>query len=221
MMTTRTWFAHLTVDLLIAACVLPSAGCGHRQSSVPVATGPQPVSPTISVSSATQPILASITPASSTKTAPVKTYRCPIADIQFDYPADWEQDKAKTAVFAISPTLPSSSVCSLNLDVPKLPWHPPGMISVGMVADGYEDDLKKNQMHDAVQQEDCSLNIPGAKARRITSTGHADGKTLIDIAVILIHADRVYILSADCDENTKDNTRKTLDSVVASLKWTK
>ena len=131
-----------------------------------------------------------------------KTYHCPTADIQFDYPSEWQPDAATTSLFTV--TAPTTSHCCLNLDVPTLPWHPRGMITVNMVADGYERDLKKNQIHDAVQEEACSVSVPDAQAKRITTCGHENGKTLIDMAVILIHADRVYILSTDTDDQGDD-----------------
>jgi hypothetical protein len=206
MMTVRTWFTHLPVVLI---CVLFADGCGHRQGSVPTAVTPAAVP-------ASQPVLAAVLPATNPAT---KTYHCPVADIQFDYPADWQADKAQTALFAV--TAPTPAYCSLNLDVPKLPWHPAGMISVGMVASGYEDDLKKNQIPDAVREEGTVLKIPGTQARRITACGHCHGKPLIDMAVILIHADHVFILSADCDDQGRESARKALDNAVASLKWAK
>ena len=213
-MTVRTWFTHLT---LVSACLFAGAGlgagCGHRQASVTTGAPPN-VTPIAS----TSPVLATVVPATSpiSTAAALKTYHCPTADIQFDYPADWETNKAHTALFAVS-----KDQCSLNLDIPKLPWHPPGMITLKMVASGYEDDLKKNQLHDAVEEEDCPLQIPGAKACRITTCGHDNGKPMFDIAVVMLHADRVYILSADCDESGEEKTRKTLDEAVGSLKWAK
>ena len=163
---------------------------------------------------ATSPVLAAVV------AVPTTTYRSPVGDIQFDYPSDWKPDATQSSTFAVQ--APANLGHSwLNLDVPKLPWHPAGMISLDMVASGYESDLKKNQIHDAVREEDCSLSIPNAKARRIISHGHDHGKMLIDMAVILIHADRVYILSTDSDDAGRASARKTLDNAVASLKWTR
>jgi hypothetical protein len=219
MMAVRTWFTHLTVLAACTTCTLTGAGCGHRQTAVTTnaATKVTPIAP------ATSPVLAAVVPAtapsstvSATTAAALKTYHCPTADLQFDYPADWETNNAHTALFAVC-----KDQCSLNLDIPKLPWHPPGMITLKMVASGYEDDLKKNQLHDAVEEEDCPLQIPGAKACRITTCGHDNGKAMFDIAVVMVHADRVYILSADCDESSEEKARKTLDEAVGSLKWAK
>jgi hypothetical protein len=206
MITVRTWFIHLSVPVV----ALLLTGCGHRQGSLPTAVAPANTAPPTTLPSA--PILASVMPAA-------KTFNCPTADIQFNYPADWQADKGQTAVFAV--TAPDDKTCCLSLDIPKLPWHPAGMLSLYMVASEYEKDLKKNQIHDAVEEEDTRLDIPRSDAKRVIASGHANGKTLVDMAVILIHADRVYILSADCDQHNRDRARKTLDNAVASLKWTK
>ncbi len=144
--------------------------------------------------------------------------------IQFAYPSDWQPTKGQTALFAV--TAPrqdfSSPVApSLNLDVPKLPWHIPGFISVGMVVSGYIDDLKKNQIHDAVVEEQHRVSVCGESARQVTCTGHVDGRPSTDVAIVCVHADRVYIFSADSDPAGCDCARKALEAAVASAKWTK
>jgi hypothetical protein len=224
MMTIRFRFTHLPIVLI---CMLYSLGCEHRESAVSATVPPKGVP----VASTTSPILASVVPATppssgaSSLGAPVSvpanaaknaltTYHCPTAELQFEYPADWKTKKAHTALFSIT-----SDQCSLNLDIPKLPWHPPGMITLKMVASGYEDDLKSTQMPDAVEEEDTVVEIPSAKACRITTCGHANGQSACDIAVIMIHADRVYILSTDCNDSSKEKARKALDEAVSTLKW--
>ena len=93
------------------------------------------------------------------------------------------------------PKSTGSGYSSLSLDIPKLPWHLPGMISVNMVANGYISDLKKNQIHDAVVKENHPVTVAGCPGREITSKGHENGKPSIDVAVVLVHADQVYILA--------------------------
>jgi hypothetical protein len=200
------------LQVLVSAglCLVLPMGCGNRQSSVaaaPVAKIPQ-VMPT------TMPqTMMIIGPA-------VSHYQN--KGISFDYPADWVPDKAMTACFAVcAPKTGCAAYSSLSLDVPTLPWHLPGMITVGMVAHGYIDDLKSNQIHDAVVKDQHSITVCGCSGRQITCRGHEKGATSIDVAVILIHSDQVYILSADSDDAGYDAAKKTLDAAVASLKWVK
>ena len=95
------------------------------------------------------------------------------------------------------------------------------MIPISIVSSDYISDLKKNQIPDAVVQEEIAITVPDASARRITSAGHEKGKSSIDVAVIMIHADQVFILSADSDDAGRALARATIDAAVASLKWSK
>jgi hypothetical protein len=150
----------------------------------------------------------------------VRTFKSTPPAIAFDYPPDWIPDKADTACFAICAPA-AEGYSSLSLDIPKLPWHLPGMITAGMVAGGYAQDVKRNQIHDAVVKENRPLNLPGTDARRVTSVGTENGKPSIDVAVVMVHADHVYILSADSDQTGSELARKTLDDAVASITWVK
>jgi hypothetical protein len=154
--------------------------------------------------------------------ASVRTFKSKPSAIQFDYPGDWVADKAATACFAVHcPNSPKAGHATLCLDIPKLPWHMAGLLSVNMVASGYISDLKKHQIQDAVVKEQCPITAGGCTGQRITCCGHTNGNPSMDIAVILIHADQVFILSADSDDAGFETASKTLDAAVASLKWTK
>jgi hypothetical protein len=102
-----------------------------------------------------------------------------------------------------------------------LPWHPPGMISCWEVAHGYISDLKKNQIHDANVDENIVVKVPGSSARRVKCSGHENGKVMIDVAILIVHADRVYILSCDGDDAGSAAARAALDASLASLEWVK
>jgi hypothetical protein len=125
-----------------------------------------------------------------------------------------------------SVTAPGNGVVAVdrpefNLDVPKLPWHIPGMISCGMVASGYVDDLRKNHIPDAIVKEQKSIKVAGENAKQLTCTGHQNGKALTDVAIMTVHADRVYIFSTDCDCDGShcELARKALAAAIASVKW--
>ena len=203
----RKWCKNL---LLGGFFLLIPMGCGHRQGSVATGAGPK-----IAVAAP------GVVNAAVAATGPtVRTFKSTPPLIQFNYPADWVPDKAETACFAMAAPSPDSYSC-LSLDIPKLPWHLPGMITANMVASGYAQDVKKNQIHDAVVKENCPVKITGADARRVISIGTEHGKPSIDVAMVMVHADQVYILSADSDATGSDRARKALDDAVASLKWAK
>ena len=199
-----------THALWIAICLVLSTGCERRQ-------GADSTSASKDNGGGSTPLLLAVN-------SPTRTFQCQSGNVQFDYPADWQPDKsAQTAVFSVDEPSPAiaNRHCCLNLDIPKLPSYARMLLNLHMVASEYEKDLKKNQIHDAVEEEDVTLTVPDASAKRITARGHANGKTQVDIAVIMIHADRVYIFSADCDDQSCDTARRTLDTAIASLKWTK
>jgi hypothetical protein len=192
-------------------------GCGNRQDKKVVPGPAAAITPP-----ATQPSTSPATQAVGALQPVVKTFHSSPSAVQFDYPADWVPDKAQTACMAIrAPGSAGTGYSSLSLDIPKLPWHLPGMITVGMVCNGYIDDLKKHQIHDAVVKEKVPITVCGCTGQRITCRGHDNGQPSIDVAIILIHADHVYVLSVDSDETGCDTARKTLDVAIASWKWTK
>jgi hypothetical protein len=202
--------------LFAAALLLPAAGCSHRQSGAVTAAAPKPVAPAMLA------VVVPAPPAPTAAPAPPKTFNG--SGFQFDYPSDWQSTKGKTAVFAITAAVnpPNATTKpSLNLDIPKLPWHLPGMITPGMVSSGYVSDLKKNQIPDAAVKEEVAITVAGETGKRVTCSGHIAGQTSTDVAVILVHQDRVYILSADSDDAGCDCARKTIDQAVATWKWTK
>src|ERR1035437_4902250 len=130
----RKWCNNLMLGSL---CLVLPIGCGHRQGTVAVAANPK-IPPTT-------PQTMMLVPQS------LSTYKSAPPAIQFDYPTDWVPDKALSASFAIcAPKSAGAGYSSLSLDIPKMPWHLPGMISAKLVASGYISDMKKHQIHDAV-----------------------------------------------------------------------
>jgi hypothetical protein len=151
-----------------------------------------------------------------------KTFQNTKAGIRFEYPVDWTSTKAPTALFDVVDPAKSDGSASLCLDVPGLP--PAifcGLITPKMVENGYVKDLKKNQIHDANVDESVALTVPASSARRVKCSGHEDGKVAIDVAVLIVHANRVYIFSCDSDEAGYPKARAALDAAVASMEWIK
>jgi hypothetical protein len=182
------------------------------------ASGSSPASPEHrTASAASQPAAAA-----DQKEQKTQTFENKKAGIRFKYPAGWTSVQGQTSTFAVeAPAGSIKGTASLTLDVPHLPPHLPGMISPKMVADGYVDDLKKNQIHDAKVDEAVDVRVAGAPGRRVKCSGHAGGKVAIDVAVAVVHSDRVYIFSCDSDADGYDTARASLDAAVASVEWIK
>jgi len=136
------------------------------------------------------------------------------------YPRDWQPEKGSKSVLDVA-TGGDKAYAELSLDIPKLPWHPPGMLPLSSIEHGYVSDLKKNQIHDAQVDESVAVKVPDSSARRVKCSGHENGKVMIDVAVLIVHADRVYILSCDGDDDGYATARAALDAAVASIQWIK
>lgn len=182
---------------LVLAMMLLSAGCRHRAA--------QPVGP------ATQ-----IPPAD---VAANPTYSNESAHIRFAYPARWETRKSEDYVFlAAAPGQPNGP--SLSLDIPTLPFHLPGMIGIGLVQNGYLDDLKK-QHPDLKVEPITPRTVSGVAGRRVESTWPQSGRPAAEIALLLVHADRVYILRVNGPADDLPTLRRVFDEAVNSIEWTK
>jgi hypothetical protein len=165
---------------------------------------------------------AAAAPTSQPATQPLtQTFQNAAAGIRFCYPANWNGQKGQTALFDVIDPAKCDDGCSLSLDVPSLPRFFSGMITAGMIESGYVSDLRKNQIHDAKVDESIEIKMPGSSARRVKCSGHDHGKVVIDVAVLIVHADRVYIFSCDSDEAGYPAARAALDSAVASMQWIK
>jgi hypothetical protein len=161
------------------------------------------------------------TTAGPTTDPSTQTFQNPTAGIRFKYPADWVSKKAPTALLDVVDPSDTDGAASLSLDVPELPRFFRAMITPKMIENGYVKDLRKNQIHDAVVDESVELKLPDSSARRVKCSGHDKGKVEIDVAVLIIHLNRVYIFSCDSDEAGYSTARKALDDAVASVQWIK
>lgn len=177
------------------------AGChSSRSSPLPAAAPPKPHATAAN---------------GHAQNAKTKTFTDSPAGISFDYPANWSKGNDKTAVFkADSP----DHAASLSLNVPNLPFHLPGMITSSEVADGYIKDMKKRLGGAKVEQNE-KVSIPKGSARRVKITGSKSGKASTDRAVLIVHADKVYILSSDASGSGDKPAADALNGAVRTLKW--
>ena len=95
------------------------------------------------------------------------------------------------------------------------------MVTPKNVCQGYVDDLRKNEIHDAKIEELVDIKAGGSPARRVKCSGHQNGKPMIDCAVVIIHNERAYIFSCDADPDGYPAARAALDQAVATLEWVK
>ncbi|HSV16596.1 MAG TPA: hypothetical protein VLI90_20195 [Tepidisphaeraceae bacterium] len=169
------------------------------------------------------PAAAPTTAPSSAPTAKdVQTFEDRRAGVRFNYPSGWAPEKAATAVFDVAaPASATKGYASISLDVPSVPPHFPGMITPKIICDHYVKDLRENQIHDAKVEEAVDIKAAGAPARRVKCSGHEKGKVMIEVAVVIVHSERIYIFSCDADPEGYAAARAALDQAVATLEWIK
>ena len=137
--------------------------------------------------------------------------------IHLDWPSDWSPRQSKDFVLELVPK--ESSGATISLDVPDLPPHLPGMIRMNLVANGLLDDLKKEQPSlQVVEQKD--VQMPSASARRIATTWKTkDGTEYRQDALLMVHADRVYIIRGTSPAKDAQRVRDAFEKITSSLKW--
>jgi hypothetical protein len=141
------------------------------------------------------------------------------AGIELSWPDGWQQTKKEDYEWAIEPARDAGERW-ISLDVPTLPLHPPGLIPISKVESGYLDDLKK-QNGSLDVKELTPPPLPDAKLRMVRAAWQKDGKSFEQTALLIVHADHVYIIRAHSDADHEQPTRETFDSVTKSIQWIK
>lgn len=143
--------------------------------------------------------------------------------VRLQWPAGWARQESKQYVLVLNPAgapRQGGQPPSIALDVPNLPPHLPGVIPIGSVRNGYVDDLRKNE--GALKTADqAAPSVPSANVRLVRSTWtNKQGEEWQETALLMVHADRVYILFARSRTDQEGSTRPAFDEVVRSLQWT-
>jgi len=145
-------------------------------------------------------------------------YTAPKGGFTMAYPRSWQQ-RPGDCMLTLAPSQSPGIEDHLIVDVPPLPWHLPGMITLDRVADGYIADMKKRMQEMTIQSSGDQM-LDGAKARRIHATAKQGGKPKVIDAVLAVRNDTVYVLSAVMDAAKENEAHAAMDQVVSSWKWT-
>ena len=140
--------------------------------------------------------------------------------VRFQFPSDWHSVKDPDYVLMLLPAEAKQKDRRIAFDIPDLPPHLPGMIKLGLIQNGYVSDLKKEHK-DVKIDSSADVKVPGASARLLRTSWHQNGQPWIDVALLMIHKDRVFILNLDSDDPHLAATRAAFDSIQSSLQWTK
>jgi len=153
---------------------------------------------------------------------------------RLSYPGDWKQKASQDFTLLLIPAQGADAKAKdtdlagsrMSVDVPDLPPHLPGMITLGPMEWNYVSDQKK-RFADVKVTEKTDLKVPKTSARRLVLAGHAKnadgsaGAAYTVVTLLEIHADRVYLVSAEAKTEDYPAVRAAFDQVVASMVWTK
>ena len=153
---------------------------------------------------------------------------------RLSYPPDWKPKANQDFTLLLVPvTAPDVKVKDsefagprMSVDVPDLPPHLPGMITLGPMEWHYVAE-QKQRFADVKVTEKTDLTIPKTSARRLVLAGHAKnadgsaGAAYTVVTLLEIHADRVYVVSAEAKSQDYPAVRTAFDQVVGSMTWTK
>jgi hypothetical protein len=156
--------------------------------------------------------------------AGIATYKSAPGQFTLRYPTDWSSKPTKTYALLLEPE-PTSDSARVTVDVPHIPPHLPGMMTMRLVVNGYVDDLKK-RLSDFSVIERCDDALAGAGAQRLVITGRERagerrGAERMLAAVIAIRNEQVYILQADASPETFETARQAMSKIAEDWDWTK
>lgn len=139
--------------------------------------------------------------------------------IQLNYPARWTAHPSDDYVLLLMPPgVDQPQTCSLSLDIPDLPPHLPGMIRMGMIKNGYLDDLRK-KAPDLKIVEDQPHPIDAADGHLVRTTWTNNGQSFCESALLLIHKGDVFIIRSSSDADHLSTARPVFEQVVGSIRW--
>ena len=132
------------------------------------------------------------------------------------YPATWTTRKDDANVLCAS-----NNSAELDIAVPKLPAHIPGIIPLPAVQNGYVDDVRK-RLKNVKTTSGEPIRVAGATARKFGISGVDDsGKTKNLLVIAIVKGDHLYIVTGEAPADSFDAARDAVERVAASWKWIK
>ena len=201
---------------LLLIIAFGATGCrrANEQATVPAPVAAAP-------GGTTRPAtLAAGSDAAPPPTAPAEqTFENKGAGIRLHYSSDWVAKGSKDDVMLLVPR-DGAAGRSITLDLPKIPMHLPGAMTLPLIQNGFVDDQRKH--HPGLKVEEArDETIAKSKAKFVRSTWKESGKGFVDATLLIVHDERVYILSLDSDEQGYQPARGEFDKIADSIEWAK
>ena len=188
--------------LMLVASTIAAGGCRHRTAS--------PASSSAMTASSTMPS----TTQAAVAAGSCRRYEC--HSFSTDVPSDWKEFKDPESVLALK----GPSNVELDLAIPHLPPHVPGIIPLPAVQSGYVDDVKK-RMTNVKLVESTSPSVAGAYARRFTIEGTDKGTPKKLLVYAIVKGDHLYVVTGEGPADQFDKLVPVVNRVADSWKWTK
>ncbi|MGD1275886.1 MAG: hypothetical protein ABR964_01525 [Tepidisphaeraceae bacterium] len=145
-------------------------------------------------------------------------YTPPKGGFTTQYPSAWHPGTGKDTLNLAPAKDDSGGKRRLSIDVPDIPFHLPGMMTMGAVQKGFTDDLQKRfqGLHiDSVSDQ----AMAGARAKRIKATGKEGGTPMVIDAVVAMNHEQVYIISSESDQAGAKAGSAAVDAIVTAWQW--
>jgi len=211
--------------LLLMCGVVSSAVLGGCRRAVPSGRG-VPSSQPASTVTTTRPLSMAAEAAMpkpgvllAASTRSEQTFESTKAGLRLRYSSDWRAKESPDDLLMLVP-INGPEDRTITMDVPDVPKHLPGAMALPLIQSGYIDDLRKHHAGLKVQQSQ-SVAMTACKARLVQSTWTQNGADYTDVALLIVHADRVYILSLDSDLAGYPAVREEMDRIEKTLEWIK
>jgi hypothetical protein len=144
--------------------------------------------------------------------------------VRVTVPAGWQEKKDPDYELYLLPIDAAASESDedarITFDVPDLPPHLPFMLQMSRIERDYEADLRKSHP-DLKVDEAGDAKIPEATARLVKSSWHQNGVRHEDVALLIVHANGVYILGMRAGEKRLAEVSAAYDGVRQSMQWVK
>jgi hypothetical protein len=147
-------------------------------------------------------------------------YRSRSGHFVLRYPSEWSSKRTQEHTLLLERE-PTAGAERITVDVPQIPPHLPGMMTMKLVVKGYLDDLKE-RLDDFTVVERQDDRLASAAAQRLVATGRdRAGERRTIVALVAIRKEQVYILQADATPEGVRIARDAMTSIAESWDWTR
>ncbi len=210
-------------SLMIASAmsgVLLLGGCGHRTADQRVTPPPVPTTQISRVDQLPPPTLTLPTTIPATVPADQLAHAFDFVAAKngfaLKYPAGWQAIKGPEV---LDIEQKSFAHRLLTVDVPFIPPHLPGMITLARIEKGFWDDLKKRMSNVQIISSGPQTMVE-SQARRLKATAMQGDVPMSIDAVVAMRKEHVYILSSETDTPGAADGDAALEMILTSWKWT-